>query len=170
MGSESVLPNFQPLFLEPPKPGILIPLRTNIFNNSKNYRDVPYFNPAIRGTHKGIDSGTSNASKNTIAWKFKPQKIMTRYESCLGAPMLLTLKRLFIPGSWFSYRIYSYFFDLISHYCFISLSSFTFWAPENETKFIQKKIGEFSQEERIPKCFIWFWALTFRHIVYVLSM
>ena len=28
-----------------------------------------------------------------IAWKFKPLKIMTRYESCVGAAMILTLKR-----------------------------------------------------------------------------
>ena len=41
---------------------------------------------------------------------FKPRKIMTRYESRVGVPMFLTLKRsrsdrwrLFIPGSWFSY-------------------------------------------------------------------
>ena len=28
-----------------------------------------------------------------IAWKFKPLKIMTRYELCVGAAMILTLKR-----------------------------------------------------------------------------
>ena len=30
---------------------------------------------------------------NRIAWKFKPRKIMTRYESCVGARIILRLKR-----------------------------------------------------------------------------
>ena len=56
-------------------------------------------------------------------------KIMARYDSCLGASMIFTLKcppsdggRLFIPGSWFSYRtIYFHLFQ--SNYISLSILS-----------------------------------------------